>query len=59
MTWNGDAARRRSGIELARYRIEVPAQLPVLFDSDDLVRLRPVEDVVARAVELYAVIAVR
>ena len=41
------------------YGIEVPTHLPVLFDPDDLARLRPVEDVVARAVALYAVIAVR
>jgi Domain of unknown function (DUF4272) len=59
MPWNGDAARRRSRSELAKYGIEVPTHLPVLFDLNDLARLRPPDDVIARAVALYAVIAVR
>jgi len=57
--WDADAARRRSRAELARYGIAVPADLPVLFEPDQLARLRSAEDATARAVALYAVIAVR
>ena len=59
MPWNDVAARRRSRTELAKSGIEVPAHLPVLFDPADLARLRPADDVIARVVALYAVIAVR
>jgi hypothetical protein len=57
--WDADAARRRSRAELAKYGIEVPAHLPLLFEPDELARLRPAEDAIARAVALFAVIAVR
>jgi hypothetical protein len=57
--WEADAARRRSREELAKYGIDVLAHLPLLFDPDELPRLRPAEDAIARAVALYAVIAVR
>ena len=59
MTWDADAVRRRSRAELAKYGIEVAARLPLLFEPDELARLRPAEDAIARAVALYAVIAVR
>jgi hypothetical protein len=57
--WNAEAARRRTLTELAKYGIEVPAYLPLLFEPGDLARLRPSEDAIARAVVLYSVIAVR
>jgi len=57
--WDAHAARRRSREELAKFGIDVLAGLPLLFEPDELARLRPAEDAIARAVALYAVIAVR
>ena len=59
MPWDAGAARRRSRDELARFGIDILARLPLLFEPDELARLRPAEDAIARAVALYAVIAVR
>ena len=57
MSWDPGAARERSEAELERHGLQGNPSLPLLGD-EDVARLRPVEDVVARCRALFAVLVV-
>ena len=58
MPWDAELARARSRDELARFGIDVPESLPLLFEPEALQRLRRRNDVIARSQALYGVVAI-